>query len=294
MQRRHHNIPIEIIRTVVAISETGSLTKAAEQLGLSQPAVSAQIKRLEQLVGGSLFSKTPNGSCCTELGKLVLAQARRIIEANDQVLALGGTDASTDRLRMGLSSLMTRRFVTQQTISHFSDVQIHAGASYDIATSLTEGHIDIACFYRRGDIDHDLAPLIVDEAEDQLVWVRSKSFVLSPGAPIPIVTWANDDWMINTLTRHGLSYRIAFSSQDGDSKKSAVEAGIGLSAVPSRMIPSGLVWAKEYYLPTLPTIKALLCIRPGLTSPRVLDLKNQLSSMFLHDAPPPRETDKVA
>lgn len=293
MQRRHHNIPIEIVRTVVAISETGSLTKAAEQLGLSQPAVSSQIKRLEQLVGGSLFSKTPNGSCCTELGKLVLAQARKIIEANDQVLALGGADAGTDRLRLGLSSLMTRRFVTQQTISHFNDVQIHAGASLDIATSLTEGHIDIACFYRRGDIDLHLAPLIVDEAEDQLVWVRSKSFVLSPGAPIPIVTWTNDDWMINTLTRHGLSYRIAFSSQDGDSKKSAVEAGIGLSAVPSRMIPSGLIWAKEYYLPVLPTIKALLCIRPGLTSPRILDLKNQLSSMFLHD-PSPREADKVA
>jgi molybdate transport repressor ModE-like protein len=93
MHRRHHNIPIEIVRTVVAISETGSLTKAAEQLGLSQPAVSSQIKRLEQLVGGSLFSKTPNGSCPTDLGKLVLAQARKIIEANDQVLALGGTDS---------------------------------------------------------------------------------------------------------------------------------------------------------------------------------------------------------
>lgn len=293
MQRRHHNIPIEIVRTVVAISETGSLTKAAEQLGLSQPAVSAQIKRLEQLVGGSLFSKTPNGSCCTELGKLVLAQARKIVEANDQVLALGGTDAGADRLRLGLSSLMTRRFFMQQPTNQFSDVQIHAGTSHDIAASLTENHIDIACFYRRGDVDHDLAPLIVDESDDQLVWVRSKSFVLSPGAPIPIVTWANEDWMISTLTRHGLSYRIAFNSQDYDSKTSAVEAGIGLTAVPSRMIPPGLIWAKEYYLPALPTIKALLCIRPGLTSPRILELKNQLSSLFLHDASP-RETNKVA
>jgi DNA-binding transcriptional LysR family regulator len=293
MNRRHHNIPIEIVRTVVAISETGSLTKAAEQLGLSQPAVSSQIKRLEQIVGGSLFSKTPNGSCCTELGKLVLAQARKIIEANDQVLALGGTDSGTGRLRLGLSSLMTRRFLAQQTISNFSDVQIHAGHSLEIATSLVGGHTDIACFYQRGDVDHDLGSLIVDEAEDRLVWVRSKNFVLSPGAPIPIVTWTNDDWMITTLTRHGLSYRIAFSSQDYDSKRSAVEAGIGLTAVPSRMIPPGLVWAKEYYLPPLPTIKALLCIRSGLASSRVLDIKNQLSAMFLHDAPP-RENDKVA
>jgi DNA-binding transcriptional LysR family regulator len=260
--------------------------------------VSSQIKRLEQLVGGSLFSKTPNGSCPTDLGKLVLSQARKIIEANDQVLALGGTDSSTDRLRLGLSSLLTRTFMTQQTMTNLGDVQIHAGTSIEIAASLVEGHTDIACFFKRGEMDSDMAPLIVDEAEDRLVWVRSKNFVLSPGAPIPIVTQANDDWMINTLTRHGLSYRIAFSSQDYDSKKSAVEAGIGLTAVPSRIIPPGLVCAKEYYLPQLPTVKALLCIRPGLTSPRVMEMKDQLSAMFLHHAAPkevaPKENDKVA
>jgi DNA-binding transcriptional LysR family regulator len=300
MHRRHHNIPIEIVRTVVAISEAGSLTKAADQLGLSQPAVSSQIKRLEQIVGGSLFSKTPNGSCATDLGKLVLAQARKIIEANDQVLALGGADSSTGRLRLGLSSLLSRQFVQHQS-QRLSDVHIQAGTSHEISTALTEGHIDIGCFYQRGDVDSDLATLIVDEYEDRLVWVRSSNFVLSPGAPIPIVTWTNDDWMINTLTRHGLSYRIAFSSQDYDAKKSAVEAGIGLTAMPSRMIPSGLIWAKEYYLPELPTIKNLLCIRQGLSSSRVLELKNQLSELFMYHSAPKeslkdtqKETHKVA
>lgn len=294
MQRRHLNIPIEIVRTVVAISETGSLTKAAEQLGLSQPAVSSQIKRLEQIVGGSLFSKTPNGSCPTDLGRLVLSQARKIIEANDQVLALGGTNGNSDRLRLGLSSVFARRFMMGQMPNGFGDVQIHAGTSQEIAAALIEGHSDMACFFHlRGDINPELASLVVDEYEDRLVWVRSKSFVLSPGAPIPIVTWATDDWMIQTLTRHSLSYRIAFSSQDYDAKRAAVEAGVGLSALPSRMIPSSLVWAKEYYLPDLPTIKTLLCIRPGVQSARILDVKNQLSSLFLN-ATPPQESEKVA
>jgi DNA-binding transcriptional LysR family regulator len=294
MQRRHLNIPIEIVRTVVAISETGSLTKAAEQLGLSQPAVSSQIKRLEQIVGGSLFSKTPNGSVATDLGRLVLSQARKIIEANDQVLALGGTNGGSDRLRLGLSSVFARRFMMGQMPNGFGDVQIHAGSSQEIAAALIEGHSDVACFFHlRGDIEADLASLIVDEFEDRLVWVRSKSFVLSPGAPIPIVTWANDDWMIQTLTRHSLSYRIAFSSQDHDAKRAAVEAGVGLTAMPSRMVPPSLVWAKEYYLPDLPTIKTLLCIRPGVQSARILDVKNQLSSLFLN-ATPPQESEKVA
>lgn len=293
MQRRHLNIPIEIVRTVVAISETGSLTKAAEQLGLSQPAVSSQIKRLEQIVGGSLFAKTPNGSCATDLGRLVLAQARKIIEANDQVLALGGTDGSADRLRLGLSSIMAREFMMRQIPNALGDMQINAGTSQDISASLIEGHIDVACFFQRGEVDSELAPLIVDEFEDRLVWVRSKQFVLSPGAPIPIVTWTNDDWMIQTLTRHGLSYRIAFSSSDYDAKRAAVEVGVGLSALPSRMIPPSLVWAKEYYLPDLPLVKTLLCIRPGLRSSRVLEIKNQLSTLFLNQSPP-KENDKVA
>jgi DNA-binding transcriptional LysR family regulator len=262
-------------------------------MGLSQPAVSSQIKRLEQLVGGSLFSKTPNGSCPTDLGKLVLAQARKIIEANDQVLALGGADNHVDRLRLGLSVVLAQRFVAEQSLSNLNDIHIHAGMSTEIATALIDGHIDVGCFFQRGEISADLAPLIVDEAEDRLAWVRSKSFVLSPGAPIPIVTWTNDDWMIHTLTRHGLSYRIAFSSQDYSAKKAAVEAGIGLTAVPSRIIPPGLVWARDYYLPELPTIKALLCIRPGMTSPRVLEIKDQLSAMFLRPALP-MENDKVA
>jgi DNA-binding transcriptional LysR family regulator len=106
MHRRYQNlnIPIEIVRTVVAISETGSLSKAGERLGLSQPASSSQIKRLQGLVGGALFLKTANGTTTTELGKLALQQARRILEANDQLLRLGGNTEGIQPLRLGLST----------------------------------------------------------------------------------------------------------------------------------------------------------------------------------------------
>src|ERR1700712_4529413 len=107
MHRRHQfqNVPIEIVRTVVAISETGSLSKAGERLGLSQPAVSSQVKRLQGLVGGELFFKTPNGTIATELGKLALQQARTILDANDQLLRLGGATEGPMPLRLGLSTL---------------------------------------------------------------------------------------------------------------------------------------------------------------------------------------------
>src|ERR1700761_6045618 len=117
MHRRHQylNIPIEIVRTVVAISETGSLSKAGERLGLSQPAISSQVKRLQSLVGGELFVKTANGTTTTELGKLALHQARRILEANDQLLRLGGSAEGPQPLRLGLSTVFARQFLQNQT-----------------------------------------------------------------------------------------------------------------------------------------------------------------------------------
>jgi molybdenum-dependent DNA-binding transcriptional regulator ModE len=119
LHRRYQrlNIPIEIMRTVVAISETGSLSKAADRLGLSQPAISSQIKRLQGLVGGALFLKTANGTTVTELGMLALQQARRILEAHDQLLRLGGNSDGVQPLRLGLSTLFVQKFIRRQTLN---------------------------------------------------------------------------------------------------------------------------------------------------------------------------------
>jgi DNA-binding transcriptional LysR family regulator len=281
MQRHHQhlNIPVEFVRTVVAISETGSFTKAASLLGLSQPAVSSQMKRIEHIVGGALFSKTPNGSGVTALGKLVLIQAHKILEANDQMLALGGGNKGPQLVRLGLSSLLVRSFMLHQTATSLSDVQVLSDNSYVIAKSLADGHVDIACIFEKPDMP-DVTPMVISEFEDQLVWVRSKDFVLSAGAPIPIVTWAGDDWMIRTLTQKGLSYRIVFNGPDYDAKQSAVEKGVGLSALPQSLVPPTLMCAKEYYLPPLPVIKAMLCARPGLRTERAIEIQKQLASLF--------------
>jgi DNA-binding transcriptional LysR family regulator len=86
--------------------------------------------------------------------------------------------------------------------------------------------------------------------------------------------------MIRTLTRHGISYKIVFNSPDYQAKLAAVEAGIGLTAVPASMVPPSVVRAEEYYLPELPLIEALLCARQGLDTEQASALLRQLSAMF--------------
>lgn len=282
MHKRYQplNIPIEIIRTVVAISETGSLTKAAERLGLSQPAVSSQIKRIQTMVGGNLFTKTVNGTTVTQLGKLVLHQARRILEANDQMLRIGGAAYHPQPIRFGLSTLFVRDFFSHQTAQSLANLIIHTDNSVGITKGLIDGYIDIAYILENPEMSSEILHLIVNEADEEFVWVRAKDFVLSPGAPIPILTWPGDDLMIRTLTRHGLSYKIVFNSPDYHAKLTAVESGIGIAAIPKRMIPPTLVWAQEYYLPHLPSVKALLCARSNLETTQSTDLLNEVSSRF--------------
>ena len=282
MPRRYQplNIPIEIVRTVVAISETGSLTKAAGKLGLSQPAVSSQIKRIQSMVGGALFARTANGTTATQLGKLVLHQARRILEANDQMLRLGGAAHLPQPVRLGLSTLFVREFLGHQTAQSLTDVIIQTDNSVGITKGLIDGYIDIAYILENPEMTSEIAHLIVNDTDEEFVWVRSRDFVLSPESPIPILTWPGDDLMIRTLTRQGIAYKVVFNSPDYHAKLAAVEAGIGIAAIPRRLIPPSLVWAQEYYLPELPPIKALLCARSNLESSQGRKLLEDISTLF--------------
>jgi hypothetical protein len=67
MHRRHFekNIPTEVIRAFITILDMGSFTKAAEHLDLTQPAISAQIKRLERILGGEVFQPGSRLSRCS-------------------------------------------------------------------------------------------------------------------------------------------------------------------------------------------------------------------------------------
>lgn len=282
MHRRHQhlNIPIEIVRTLVAISETGSLSKAGERLGLSQPAISSQIRRLQSLVGGSLFVKGANGTTTTELGKLALQQARKILEANDQLLRLGGDNFGPPPLRLGLSTWFAEEFLVQKSLELISDVFIQADHSTSIGRGLIDGYIDVACVFDNAGLDPEVEQRITREYAEPVSWVRARNFVLSPGAPLPIITHPGNDWIIPTLTKHGLSYKIVFNTPDNHARFAAVRACIGLTAVPTRTVPSDLVVAKEYYLPALPPLRTLLCERLGLEPQRAAPLIEHLSDLF--------------
>ncbi len=84
------------LRSFLKIAETGSITRAADSLGISQPSLSQQLLRLEDEVGVSLFSRTARGVTLTEPGRRFLSHARSIIEGVNSAcedIRLSGEDA---------------------------------------------------------------------------------------------------------------------------------------------------------------------------------------------------------
>ncbi|MCT2583334.1 LysR family transcriptional regulator [Actinophytocola gossypii] len=93
------------LRVVCAVAESGSVTKAAARLGLAQPALTAQLNRIERALGGPLFERDRRGSRPTSLGELVLARARVLLpvveDLRHEAARLSGTGAATVRYRIG-------------------------------------------------------------------------------------------------------------------------------------------------------------------------------------------------
>ncbi|MFE6287647.1 LysR substrate-binding domain-containing protein [Streptomyces sp. NPDC057877] len=141
------------LRTVRAIADAGSLTRAATALGLAQPALSAQLKRIERTLGGPLFERHRYGVRATALGELVLERTRILLPAVTELqqeatrFAHAPQHRHTPRLRIGsthgplLGALVDRLARTAPG----TDVTTRTSWSErELADLLTEGRLDYA------------------------------------------------------------------------------------------------------------------------------------------------------
>ena len=98
------DIKLKDLRYLVAVADTRHFGRAAERCFVSQPTLSAQLKKLEQYLGVQLIERQPNNVSLTDAGQQIVARARRILDASDEVVALARThrDPLAGRLRLAL------------------------------------------------------------------------------------------------------------------------------------------------------------------------------------------------
>ncbi len=91
------------LKYLVALADTGHFGKAAERTFVSQPTLSAQLKKLEEYLGVKLVERQPKNVQLTEVGKQVVVRARRMLDEGDEIIALArsNTDPFVGKLKLG-------------------------------------------------------------------------------------------------------------------------------------------------------------------------------------------------
>lgn len=152
------DLELRHLRVVCAIAEHGSVTKAAARLGLAQPALTAQLNRIERALGGPLFDRDHRGVRPTPLGELVLSRAKVLLPAvadlRHEAARLTSTPAETIRYRIGsvgnsmVSGLMRRLSDSRP------DTSVTTQASWsalELIEQVTAGRLDFAIIGVCGD-----------------------------------------------------------------------------------------------------------------------------------------------
>ena len=140
----------KVTQQFVVIYEKESIRKASEKLGISQPALSINLKKLEERLGFPLFKRATNGMRPTRMGNVIYNYANSIINAShlleDEIYFL--TNQSKKKLRIGLGVVWTSSLVSKilkRFRKEFPDYNFDfiTGVAEEIAIKLKRGEIDI-------------------------------------------------------------------------------------------------------------------------------------------------------
>ena len=244
--------------------EVKSYTHAATLLGRTQPAISLQMKRLEDLVGQPLIVRTGRDVTLTERGQSLIGHARQILRLNDIAVSQfeGGTTDST--LRIGLPVDYGVRML-QSCITRIvqKNPNIKTEIRCDLSRNLIEG-------LRKDELDITIGPYPGGDQQflhrywlEKPIWVAAKGMTFLEYDELPLVAHPYGcvyrDRMTEALEHVERRWRIAFSSPGIGSVQQAILDGIGVSCLTGPTMLEGLA-----QLPTGPKLPELEPLHIGL------------------------------
>jgi DNA-binding transcriptional LysR family regulator len=263
------NIPTDLLRTLVAVTEMRSFTKAAQSLGVTQPAVSAQIKRLQYLLGYEVLDKSAPGVSLTPRGEIVVNNARRLLSINDEILQLTSGHLPGQSIRLGIpidyaGSRLPGTLVRFRRQWPYISYNVSSGPVDDMLRDLKQGELDLVLGLFTEEPVIEARHVWTQKA----VWVHSEATELDPAGPVPLVSYGGDSacqrLAVAALHRAGLDCNFVFTSHSLMSLMAAVAAGFGVMVVPrGRAIRNHLSIWEDSPLPELPDIYTALFVRDG-------------------------------
>ncbi len=269
------------LRYFVAVAETENVSRAALKLHVSQPALSRQVRDLEDELGCELFERSAKAVRLTEPGRVFLAEARAVLERADEAVKKVRAAASGQReeLHVGYAPTLTARILPPalrafQSLQPGVRVKLHDLATQEMLAKLREGKLQLGLGVRpdssslKGLRFEELArePLQLAVAPTHAL-ARRRSVPLADAARLPLITYSRSEYpdyhgMLEEIFSHA---RLHIQEEhDGvSSLVSAVEAGSGVAVVPQSL--TCIAGVRLKLVPLSPQPKPLIV---GILSPK--------------------------
>jgi DNA-binding transcriptional LysR family regulator len=246
----NHPLPLldlDVLRTFVAISETGSFTTAANAVFRTPSAVSMQIKKLEDILGRSVFSRDARSVTLTNDGEMLLGYARRLLSINREAVAKFIIPDISGVVRLGSPDDYGER-VLPHVLKRFA--QSHPSIAVDVVIDQSENlrrrmddrSLDITLLTNSMKVNMEGAEVLLTEP---VVWAGAKGGCAHLREPLPVSIWEEGcAWRagaLEALGREGRNYRIAYMSAHTAGQRSAILADLAVAPLPKSFIGGDMV-----------------------------------------------------
>lgn len=273
----NHPVPLlelDVLRTFVAIADTGSFTAAAATVFRTPSAVSMQIKKLEEMLGRAVLSRDARSVTLTSDGAILLGYARRLLSLNREavsqfvspdisgVVRLGAPDDVGDRL---LPGVLQRFAKTHPSIA----VDVVIDQSSRLIKRMEERRLDITLMTCQRHAQPAGSEVLLTE---QLVWAGAKGGCAHLRTPIPVSMWEEGcvwrDGAVEGLNALDIKYRVAYMSAHTTGQRAAIQSDLAIAPLPKSFVGEDLVvLGEEDGLPPIGTYTLGMIVRPDAEAP---------------------------
>jgi DNA-binding transcriptional LysR family regulator len=268
------HLDVDQLKTFLAIADSGSFTRASEEVHKTQSAVSMQMKRLEEQLGRPLFSKDGRGTKFTRDGERLIDYARRIVALSDEAVSAFTKPDITGTVRFGTPDDYAEFFLPV-ILARFA--RTHPHVTVDVECVPSDKLMEIT---KRGEIDVAVVTFgCKAEATDvirqeELVWATSARHAIHETPVLPVAVAPNGcSWramMTDALDAKSRPYRVAYASPNASTINAAVLQGLAVAVMPEICMRPGMrVLTESEGFPKLGTFDIGLIYKPGRKSPAV-------------------------
>jgi DNA-binding transcriptional LysR family regulator len=272
----NHPMPLldlDVLRTFVAIAETGSFTLAAGAVFRTPSAVSMQIKKLEDILGASVFLRDARSVTLTQEGEMLMGYARRMLALNREAVSKFIVPDIAGVVRMGspddygerILPIVLKRFAkTHPAIA----VDVIIDMSGNLRRRMAERQLDITLLTARNNVPSDAEVLLTEP----IVWGGAKGGCAHLRDPLPVSLWEEGCvWRadaLDALGRAGRNYRVAYMSAHTAGQRAAILSDLAIAPLPKSFIGEDIVaLGPDEGLPLLSNYNLAMIVAPDASAP---------------------------